>query len=188
MRLYDWDLDTIYKRWLARLVLDVWDAPEPVREKINTGKGSRQSVWFHTQQGWRAASHEVRSAMDAAFNTEYPTIDYHASENDIAWICRRRAWPDELVTPEDPMYLLDDLTRWCRNEGWDQILACSRSIREMGAYSAVRDWVYSGNDPWIFREVYRASGLPDFAVVEDYLTVPDKPHRLPPYLQPTGDE
>lgn len=149
-------LDVVERRWMARQLLPLWDAPEVVRLWIDKGDAS--------------VRHDAKMAA----------WDYAAAEilTDKHYAATTAATAAEPVTtnPESVALTRDTLHRFKAAHGYLLPLSYTCAVhllnilpsllRQHGLAARLLDEVRK--DPWLTREVVRALSLPDLAVWEDW--------------------
>lgn len=158
-------LDIVERRWMARQLLPVWEAPEVVRLWVDKGDASfrheaKMAAWdFAAVETSESARHAATTAATAAGAAT--------------------------TNPESVSLKEDTLHRFKAANGYRLPPSHTRAVhllntvpallRQHGLAARLLDDVRE--DPWLTREVVRALGLPDLALWEDWC------HTMHPHQQ-----
>lgn len=154
----DATLERVWARWCARRVLHLWDAPDVVREWVDTGDEALRGEAAATRR--RGFSSTARWAAVACVTAAIGVTPSWEAR----WAVGLAAGPAH----QDGARARERESR-AQHRAFALITTLSALLQEHGLAALSLD--EAQEDRWLTREVWRALGLPDLQVVCDWAEV-----------------
>jgi len=124
-----------FARWCALRVIHLWDAPEIVRQYLETGDETiRAAAWAAARDAARAAAWDAASAAASAAARDAAWAAAWAAARDAAWAA---AWAAARDAARAAAW--DAASAAARAAAWDAASAAARAAAWDAAWAAARD-------------------------------------------------